>query len=43
MIKNLEKDIHEIASNLELNTDDNLRAEEAYLEKKLSHLIKVMA
>jgi ribonuclease HI len=43
MIKRLEKDIKTIASDPDFDTNDKLRAEEAYLENKLSHLTKVVA
>jgi exonuclease III len=43
MIKCLEKDIKTITSDPDFDTNDKLRAEEAYLENKLSHLIKVIA
>ena len=43
MIKNLKRDIQAIAANPNFNEDDNLRTEEAYLEKKLAHLLKVVA
>ena len=43
MIKNLEQDIKTITSTPEFSTDINLRAEEAYLENKLVHLLKVIA
>jgi ribonuclease HI len=43
MQKNLEKDIKNITANPNFDTDDNLKAEEAYLESKLSHIIKVLA
>ena len=42
-IKNLEKDIKMIAENPELDTNDRLRTEEAYLENKLAHLLKTLA
>jgi hypothetical protein len=43
MIKNLKRDIQAIAASPNFNEDDNLRTEEAYLEKKLAHLLKVVA
>ena len=43
MIKNLEKDIKTVTSNPDFDTRDDLRAEEAYLENKLSHLLKMAA
>ena len=43
MIKNLEKDIKTITANPEFDTNNDLRAEEAYLENKLAHLLKVLA
>ena len=43
MIRNLETDIKALTSNPNFDESDNLRAEEAYLESKLSHLLKVVA
>lgn len=43
MIKNLEKDIKIISANPNFDIDDHLRTEEAYLESKLAHLLKVVA
>ena len=43
MIKNLEKDIKLITSAPDFDTNDKMRAEEAYLENRLAHLIKVVA
>ena len=43
MIKGLEKDIQTITTNPDFDTNNKLRAEEAYLENKLSHLIKTIA
>ena len=43
MIKNLEKDIKTVTSNPNFDTNDDLRAEEAFLENKLSHILKIAA
>lgn len=43
IIQGLEKDIKAIAANPDFDTDNNLRAEEAYLESKLSHIMKSLA
>ena len=43
MIKQLEKDIKSIAADPDFDTNDKLRAEEAYLENKLAHLLHVTA
>ena len=43
MIKNLEKDIKTTTAHPDFDNDDHLRAKEAFLENKLSHLIKALA
>ena len=43
MIRNLEIDIKALMSNPNFDENNNLRTEEAYLERKLSHLLKVVA
>jgi ribonuclease HI len=43
MVKNLEKDIKAISANPDFDNDDRLRTEEAYLESKLAHMLKVLA
>lgn len=43
MIKNLERDIRKMTKNANFDNNDKLRTEEAYLENKLSHMIKVLA
>src|SRR5580698_6622901 len=41
MIKNLEKDIKMITEDPNFDHDNRLRTEEAYLENKLAHLLKI--
>ena len=43
MIKRLEEDLKTIKEHPNYDTNDKLRTEEAYLENKLSHIIKVAA
>ena len=43
MIKNLERDIKDITAKPDFDENNHLRVEEAYLENKLTHLIKILA
>ena len=43
MIKKLKKDIKATTTHPDFDNDDRLRAEEAYLENKILHMIKVQA
>ena len=43
MIRRLEEDLEKIKAHPNFDTNDNLRTEEAYLESKLAHIIKVAA
>jgi ribonuclease HI/exonuclease III len=43
MIKRLEKDIKTITADPDFDANEKMRAEEAFLENKLAHLIKTMA